>query len=432
MSKNKVIIIAAIILLFFFATAFLNVANSRNPLPAKVIWQKTMGGSGDDRAFYALAESRGYLLIGSTKSFLGNTTLGWLMQISFEGNIVWNKTYLMGLGTELRFGLKLTDGYLLIGNEFLADNVVNGFVLKIDDEGNTLWNQTIGGNNIDKLFSAIQSIDGFVLVGETYPRDGGNSVAWAVKIGLNGEILWNNEYLIGNASAIRMGILAPDDCYIIAGYAQVKDYDFLALKIDQTGRLLWNLTYDHEGSQKAYSITKSDDGCVIVGDMVSQQSDSDAWVIKVDWNGTLIWAETVGGKNADSAAVVSNSDDGNYLVSGFTFSYGEGNRDIWLFKISNIGDVLWSCTRGDLGYQEAYQVLDAGKNQYIVVGWTDPVNQSELVGKAQYDFYVAKISPQLDSLNLTISLVAIWLLAATAYAVIWLLSKRKNKRDLTR
>jgi hypothetical protein len=426
LSKNKVIIIIAILMLSFFTIILINGSDTKNPLSAQVVWQKTYGGSGDDRAFYAVANNRGYLMIGSTRSFSGNATLGWLIQIDFEGDIIWNKTYLQGFGTELRYGLKLTDGYLLVGNEFLASNVVNGIVLKIDDEGNPIWNRTIGGNNIDKLFSAIQSTDGFALVGETCPSDGSNSVAWVVKMGLNGQILWNNTYSIGNDSAVRQGILAPDGSYVIAGYTQVKDYDFLALKIDQTGKLIWNITYGTGDSQKAYSITEADDGCVIVGDKISLQSDSDAWAIKVDWNGTLIWEKTVGGKYADSASVVSNSDDGNYLVSGFTFSFGEGNRDIWLFKISKTGDIKWSCTQGNSGYQEGYMVFDASKNQYIIVGWTDPTNEPALIGKAQYDFYVAKISPQLSNSNLTISLVAIWVISAVAIIAFWRLSNRKR------
>jgi hypothetical protein len=428
LSKSKVIVIITILLLSFFTIILVNGANSKNPLPAQVIWQKTIGGSGDDRAFYALPNKDGYLLIGSTKSFSENTTLGWLIQIGFEGNIVWNKTYLQGLGTELRYGLKLTDGYLLVGNEFLPSNVVNGFVLKINDEGNLIWNRTIGGNSIDKLFSAVQSSDGFALAGETYPRDSSNSAAWVIKMGLDGQILWNNTYSIGNGSTLRQGILTPDNNYILAGYSQVKDYEFLALKIDQTGKLIWNLTYGAEKSQKAYSIAKADDGFIIVGDKISLQSDSDAWIIKVDWNGTLRWEKTVGGKYADSVSVVSNSDDGNYLVSGFTFSFGEGNRDIWLFKISKTGDVMWSCTQGDLGYQEAYQVLDTGKNQYIVVGWTDPPNEPILIGKAHYDFYIAKISPQLNS-NQAISLCALLLIAAAAIIAFLHLFNRKNRKN---
>jgi hypothetical protein len=394
--KLRIIIIFAIISLILFsflAFVFLNEMNQKNPSTAQVVWLKNYGGAKDDRAFYAVANDQGYLAIGSTKSIIQNTTTGWVLQLDPEGNVIWNRTYLQGEGTELRYAIDLADGYLFVGNEYLEGADVNGFVLRTDEQGNELWNTTIGGNNVDKLFSAIQAPDGFVLLGTTYLNENNYSVAWAAKIDVNGEILWNNEYLNGTDSTIRQGILAPDGNYICAGYAKVGDYQFLTLKIDTSGKLIWNQTYGQESSQKAYSIAKAADGYIIAGDKVSLQSDSDAWLIKLDWNGTILWEKAIGGNDADSAAAITPSEDGNYLVTGFTFSYGKGNRDVWLLKVSNEGNLLWSCTAGDVGYQEAYQVLDAGKNQYVIVGWTDPPEAPDLIGKAQYNFYTAKLSP---------------------------------------
>ncbi len=39
---------------------------------------------------------------------------------------------------------------------------------------------------------------------------------------------------------------------------------------------------------------------------------------------------------------------------------------IALFKIIDSGQVLWSVTQGDAGYQEAYSVIETGKNQYVM------------------------------------------------------------------
>lgn len=394
LTKHRVLLVVfiAILVFSFLAVVFLNGVSLETPNTAQVVWQKNYGGSEDDRAFYALANDQGYLAVGSTKSVVENTTMGWAIQIDSEGNTIWNKTYLKGTGTELRYTLNLTDGYLLVGNEYIESNFANGLVVETDSEGTERWRATIDRNPFDKLFSAIRAPDGFILLGATLTDDG-YSVGWAVKIDPHGQVLWNKEYLDGADSTLRQGVLAPDGSYICVGYTKVDDYQFSVLKIDPTGELLWNRTYGQKSSQKAYSITKAADGFIVVGDKVSLQSDSDAWVIKVDWNGSLLWEKTLGGKGADSAAVVSHSEDGNYLVTGFTFSYGKGNRDVWVFEISDQGNVVWNCTVGDSGYQEAYQVLDVGKNECLVVGWSDPPNEPALIGKAQYDFYIAKLSP---------------------------------------
>jgi hypothetical protein len=417
MNQNQVITTLAV-LLSVLITLTISVSAAPTPFPpnvddnpitvsrANVVWQKIYGGSADDRALYALPTADGCLIAGFTESIVANNTVGWALRLDRDGNAVWNKTYLEGSGAELRFALNLTGGFLLVGNEFLQNGDVNGFVLKIDNNGTPFWNVTLGGEKIDKLFSAIATNDGFVLFGLTYSFGNGESMAWIVKLDLSGNIVWNKTYQGGLETAIRTGVLAPDGNYTAAGYTDPQGqgiYDFWLLKIDPSGNQLWNQTYNRAESQKAYSMTIAHDSYVIVGETESAQTSIDAWVIKVDFEGTLLWEKTVGGKDADSPSYITPSKDGNYLVAGFTFSYGEGNRDFWLFKIDNNGQVMWSCTQGDAAYQEAYGVIDVCENQYVMVGWTDPIGQPDLIGEATYDFSIVKIDTSQSNSGLSFS-----------------------------
>jgi hypothetical protein len=63
--------------------------------------------------------------------------------------------------------------------------------------------------------------------------------------------------------------------------------------------------------------------------------------------------------------------------------------------------------------------MQTGPNQYVMTGWTDPPGQPDLIGKAQYDFYIVKLSYSHDN-NRFISfqyvgfaIIALGLLAAT-------------------
>ncbi len=187
--------------------------------------------------------------------------------------------------------------------------------------------------------------------------------------------------------------------------------------------MVWNKTYGGAESEKAYSMAKAPDGYVLVGDVDSPKTATDAWVVKVDFNGNVVWNTTVGGGNTDSPAYITPAKDGGYLVAGFTFSFGAGQRDFWLFKIDESGQVLWSCTQGNEAFQEAYSVIEAGANQYIVAGWTDPPGQPALIGKAQYDFYVVKLSaPQNGnglSLQFTAYVIAVAGLLLAAFFVLF-------------
>jgi hypothetical protein len=51
----------------FAASAAFN-SDSANLLKANIFWEKTLGGTGDDRAFYVATVWDGYMVIGSSPS----------------------------------------------------------------------------------------------------------------------------------------------------------------------------------------------------------------------------------------------------------------------------------------------------------------------------------------------------------------------------
>lgn len=446
MNQNKTIkILVTLLVVMIAVTIVVNIAETPSALvagdnlvsifPAKVLWQKTYGGTADDRALYMVPTENGYLVVGSTKSIVPNATVGWAIMLDKDGNAVWNKTYYEGFGCELRYALPLTDGFLLVGNQFLQSGGIKGYVVKIDSLGTQIWNITIGVGQTNKLFSAMATSDGFALFGLTSTNSNGDSEGWIVKLDTNGNILWSKTYSDGTDTALRTGVLAQDGNFMAAGYCNsdgANNYDFLLLKVSSIGNLVWNKTYSSAADQKAYSMTKASDGYVIVGDTVSPQTNTDAWVLKVDFNGDKIWDKTVGGKQADSPSYITQASDGSYLICGFTFSFGAGNRDFWLFKIDDGGQVEWSCTQGDAGFQEAYSVVDAGNNQYVMAGWTDPLGQPALIGKAQYDFNIIKISPSQAASGLSILQIttyAIIIFTVLIVCLLVMLRKRQNKNS---
>jgi len=126
---------------------------------------------------------------------------------------------------------------------------------------------------------------------------------------------------------------------------------------------------------------------VIAGDTRSEGvGDSDAWVIKVDLEGNLVWERTCGGNGFDTPTCITVSSEGTYVLAGTTFSSGNGNRDFWLFELGGSGEELLTCTIGRSGYEEAYGVMEAEKDEFFLAGWTNSV------GEGRYDFYGVKIA----------------------------------------
>src|SRR4030042_4660180 len=88
-------------------------SDSLNLLKANVLWEKTYGGAGDDRAFYATAVADGFVVVGSSSSFEQDKTVAWVLKLDHDGNVLWNQTFLEGAGSEFRSVLGLADGFLL-------------------------------------------------------------------------------------------------------------------------------------------------------------------------------------------------------------------------------------------------------------------------------------------------------------------------------
>lgn len=363
-------------------------ASDQVAINGNLVWEKTFGGTGDDRAFYAVKTIDGFLLVGSTKSVIENTAVAFVVKIDDDGNQVWNKTYPYDGGNEFRYIINLSDGFLLVGNAFSSNGDANGFVLKIDTQGKALWNLTLGGATIDRLFSGAKAQDGFLLAGLS--ESTGDSNVWLTKIDVNGQVIWNKTYGWLMDEAARAAIPTKDNGFLIAGYTnsiRQGDYDFLVLKIDNSGNLIWNQTYGGTESDKAYSISQDEEGFVLVGDTRSEGAgDSDALVVKIDLQGNSLWKQTFGGSGFDVPTLVSRLTNGEgYLVGGTTFSFGNGYREFWLFTFNNSGKLLQSCTIGRSNYEEAYATIQVSNDKFVMAGWTNSI------GQGHYDFYVVKV-----------------------------------------
>jgi hypothetical protein len=417
-----------------FTTSATAASDRVNLLEAAVVWERTYGGEGDDRAFYAATVADGFLVVGSSTSFQQDKTSAWVLRLDSEGNVLWNRTFLEGAGSEFRFILCLDDGFVLVGNVFQSSGNTDGYVVKVDDEGKTSWNVTLGGEEVDKLFSATETQDGFVLVGLTYSF-GADSEVWVVKIDGDGNEVWSKTY--GGAMEDAGRAVAPieGNHYFVAGYTNSMgngDYDFLLLRIDASGNMVWNKTYGGIESDKAYAIAETAGGCVAVGDTRSKgEGESDAWIIKVDANGNLVWDKAVGGGGFDMPTCIAVSNYEGYLAGGFTFSFGNGERDFWLFKVDDSGNLVWSCTVGRSEFEEAYAALEVAENEFVMAGWTNSI------GQGHYDFYVAKISVENagdwgSAYDFIVSALILSAIAVAVLVVAFLLIRRYVNQKISR
>jgi hypothetical protein len=71
----------------------------------------------------------------------------------------------------------------------------------------------------------------------------------------------------------------------------------------------------------------------------SKTDGQDFILIKADSAGDMLWKPTYGGTGLENAYAVIQTSDGGYVLTGNTNSFGAGGYDVWLVKTDEAGVV---------------------------------------------------------------------------------------------
>ncbi|WP_432412600.1 hypothetical protein [Rasiella sp. SM2506] len=133
-------------------------------------------------------------------------------------------------------------------------------------------------------------------------------------------------------------------------------------------------------------VQAADGGFVILGSTKSTNGDItdkttddvDVWILKTDAQGVTQWSKTYGGSAEDEGTNIAKTRDGGYVISGFTRSSdgditsgNAGFNDMWIFKISSSGNLIWEKTYGYSGNDLAYNVVPTLDGGYLLLGVLD-------------------------------------------------------------
>lgn len=413
----------------------------------------TLGGKEEDDALsVAKSKDGSFAVLGFVQSMdgdvSGKTSIDsdyWVIKFSAEGKMLWNKTY---GGTDDDRGQEIIatqdGGYAILGFSKSDDRDVstnNGFhdywMAKLSASGDIEWEKSFGYPGSDQGHSLIQTRDnGYFLVGflDVTASDGqgndppktedagkglqnslhGVGEFWGIKLDAEGNKQWS--YYYGGTNNDRsFGVLqTQDDGYIMVGHSESDDfditdpqgsYDVWVVRLNKAGKMLWQKNFGGSGIEIGYAVTSTEDGnFIVVGDTRSTDKDistplgnADFWVIKFDPNGNMIWEKTYGGSNFESARTIKPMGDGNFLIAGSSRSFdmdlteNKGKNDCWAIIIDSEGNLKWQRSIGGSEIDMINDAIVLEDNSIVLVGSSQSSNGDIPENKGSKDVLVIKM-----------------------------------------
>ncbi|HHZ64833.1 MAG TPA: T9SS type A sorting domain-containing protein [Flavobacteriales bacterium] len=257
----------------------------------------------------------------------------------------------------------------------------------------TTFRWVYGTSGYDYARDVQQTFDGgYIIVGSTGGGGSGNSDIYLVKVDSVGIYQWSKA--IGGEE-LEWGYSleqTADSGYIIAGYTNsygAGTYDVYVVKTDPVGDTLWTRTFGGSDWDIGYGVAQTNDGgYVIVGETYSfGAGDNDVYVIKLDNLGDSLWTKTIGGAKQESGKEIHQTVDSGYVLVGETSSMGLGKKDLYLVKLDMSGSTVWAQTYGDSLDDVGMSVKQTADTGFIVAGYTKSYNPG------YDDFYLIKTDP---------------------------------------
>ncbi|MBL0105048.1 MAG: hypothetical protein IPP51_15555 [Bacteroidetes bacterium] len=358
-------------------------------------WEKSIGGSDDDRAYsIAKTDSGCFIICGRTYSNDGD----------IPGQI--------GLST--------------------SQNVV---VSKIDTGGNIKWVRIYGGTQHEEAHKIIHTYDGgYAFCGKTSSTDfdvipgihGGQwnffNDAWFVKLNSNGDIEWQSCFGGTGEDFANDLIQLPDSGYLFVGETESGDgdisnnhgnSDMFVCRLDEYGNKLWSKTYGGTSSEGGDCCSLTTSGKILIGTNTLSNDDdvhgnhgtnnSDSWVIELTLAGDTVWTKCYGGSGVEGVFKIIPMPNGDFFQVGSAASIDNdltgivnyGASYIWVLRCDSIGNIIWQSRYGGNNYDDPRDAFITSDSELCILGISSSTNglvtNHHIFGTGFDDYWLFKL-----------------------------------------
>ena len=304
----------------------------------ETIWEKEIGNTeGYFTAGSFILNDQNEIYISGTAQEITNKnhTDLILSKMSTNGTILWTKTYENPSTSEIAVEMLNTsdNGLILIGNtnagieDEINSNTQDFYVVKTDTSGNIIWERKYGF--------------------EEGKSDYGNAVVEAE----NGDFIW-------------LGTTQKDNLS-----NETLNSDMRVVRSNSIGNLIWDYLFGGEGNDYGNKAINHLNEYILVGAKGNEATlESDVFLVKINNSGKELWSNQYGGSKEDNAYDIYPTNDGGFILTGYTFSYGNGKSDIFLVKTDFEGNLQWTSTIGGQGEDIGKSVIQTTDGGFLISG----------------------------------------------------------------
>ena len=369
-------------------------------------WHNTYGGKKEDvgKSIDAFSDNS-FLLTCETESFGRGKKDIWLLKIDSNGKIIWDNTFggkkndIYGSTLVYSNNSIFISGQRAIKNKFSLKSILKfssrkktqesanyrSFIARLNGKGETVWEKDDFEDQ--KCVTSYMTPLGknILIAGQKSTPFNGSGDAWVISMNKKGEVLWDANFGGRGADGGNYALITKDGGYLSVGYTDSYGFgknDIWVIKTDFTGEKEWSKVYGGKLDDFGWGATESvDGGYVITGETFSfGNGQSDIYIFKIDSVGNKIWSNTFGGLSEDVGYSIVNSDDGGYVIASQTRSYGKGGNDGMIVKFDSLGTKKWNRVYGGKGLDYFKSISNDSLNGYVVAGGTRSFNNGDSQG----------------------------------------------------
>ena len=319
-----------------------------------------------------------------------------LIKTDFNGDTLWSKIYGGGGANGLSYLTEDSNNNLFLKGTFYGFGTGYAYnnihLLKTNSLGDTLWSKLIGNSRENILLNSIglnEQKNLLVLNNDTTFLQIGD--ACIIKIDCLGNILLNKSYGGADQDLLVGVIPLSNEDFILSGATKsygAGNFDAYILRIDSLGNIIWAKGYGGGQDETAYSILKTDNGFITLGETRSYgQGGADILLMKYDFNGNVLWAKTYGTNIDEGGSRILKNSNSHFIITGFgPHVTTSGNRETFLMEIDSLGNLQWAKKYGTSSCHENFgDISFAPDGGFLLSGST------RSFGGFDYKGYIAKV-----------------------------------------